>query len=419
MQEGYADGGKGIDSYVIMQNTSSWDVEVLLQEAAIENEVNNIRLDYRVEQIESVTLVHNDIVIALRNDNASLTTLHLQNSYSTGSAEQKKTLLDRYILYTHDGMMLLPLWPSVLCCRTEENERFNPALQAQYVPFMDQAWQKNRQEFDAQAVNVHLQQADNHGRGHLTVAGRDTVLPEFISLATEGSALNDYIEGNDTSNLIKGHGGLDRLKGKGGEDFYLIPTEETGDEIVIDNYDEYRFVRYQEGSAQVLDLDILLFGIPINQIQIDQILLEQQDDDIILRHTDAAALHSRVRVLNFMTDERYRHLALMDKAGGLYHLSLNEEGRPFLSENQLTENQLNASENQLTENQLSTQDNETITTPTHQLNHENSDLLVTAMSEFQPVTQLSATSNGSAVMNYMNSVWLSSSAHPQHHPQQQ
>jgi len=81
LQAEIAHGGKGTDSYRILQNDLADNVMVTLYEAPNRQEVSNILLDHTAEKIISISHKEGFILITLRNDNGTRTILGLSDMY--------------------------------------------------------------------------------------------------------------------------------------------------------------------------------------------------------------------------------------------------------------------------------------------------------------------------------------------------
>lgn len=155
------------------------------------------------------------------------------------------------------------------------------------------------------------------GKGQIMIAGSNIILPEFMQLLVQGSRFKDRLEGDDGENLFKSSSGGDILIGKGGSDYYLIDSSDVGDEISIENYD-------------IVEVDTLEQDMLMLPISIADICMTQKDNDIIFSHRYLPKKYPKVRVIDFMLNESYRHLSLMDKDGRIHVLTINRQGRASL-----------------------------------------------------------------------------------------
>lgn len=323
LQAGIAAGGSGKDNYHILQNNRDKNVSVIVKETQGTQEISNILLDYKAEQIISLTLENNDVLITLNNDNNTRTTLKLRDLYPSPSGDNERRPQHNYLLYTRDGLMIAD-WLPTLFQNTAGNWPFTPLLKAQYHPDWDRNWQQHTQGKKLADIVIHFQQ-QNKQISFNNSTNSTIVLPQFMQLIIADTQFNDRLEGDDKNNLLRSTQGKDILVGKGGSDHYVIDAGKTGREVIIDNYDA---VSPLDNLAQ----DILLLPLPVEQIR-----LQQKGEGILLSHHDAPDLHPKVRIRNFMKGERYRHLLLMDKNGRFHGLTVNPQGGAILLRDQVTQ----------------------------------------------------------------------------------
>jgi len=128
LEQGEAEGGTGIDTYCILQNSQTRDITITLHDPLMSNngvpEVNNIMLNHNIAQIDKILLLAEShsgsrysVFISLWNDNGTQTTLLLKNAYHYQlAADNDKQLkqANQYILSTRDGLLLFPECPTTL-----------------------------------------------------------------------------------------------------------------------------------------------------------------------------------------------------------------------------------------------------------------------------------------------------------------
>ncbi|AWK15548.1 hypothetical protein CCS41_14080 (plasmid) [Candidatus Fukatsuia symbiotica] len=108
MQQGRAEGGEGIDTYHILQHQDSEHRSIELTETIGMGEYSNILLDYRAEQIISISRRNTDVFLLLRNDRTDsnshplMTHLKLRNLYGPRQNNNKRVLQHNYRLETRD-----------------------------------------------------------------------------------------------------------------------------------------------------------------------------------------------------------------------------------------------------------------------------------------------------------------------------
>ncbi len=209
------------------------------------------------------------------------------------------------IILTRDGLQLVPFW--------SENQPDNtPVLLAEYQPWHDKyLWQQGK-NIDSQDIQIQLQSQLAHEDGaRITISkagepARIITLPAFmqLQLAVTESIFTTWLYGDDTDNLLIAGNTAEPvyLTGRAGEDTYLILPGGTG-EITINNNDELQ-------KRDILQLSL----------SVEQITLHQDSSDLIISPREGVTSHPRIRIKNFLSDERWRHLSLRDSSGELYLL---------------------------------------------------------------------------------------------------
>lgn len=317
LQAGFAAGGDGIDTYHILQNSTEKTVEVIIAESSesltSRTETSNILLDYSVEQITSLRRTGNGMLFELDNNNGSLTKLVLNDCYQ--SVEGKLLRVLDYNFITNDGFILTPQWPTEL---QKATEWFHPIMLAQYFPQSDRRYNGLLDKYHSQEITVRFEldgEKNGHSVTHLIkqpsgeeLILAETVLPPVIRLSVYdmpilmGYLPNYELLGDDRRNvfLAKQNNGL--LVGGGGSDDYIIQYNPANPmEIVIDNYD----------SEQAIDT--LIF----EGVEAYEFVATADEQDVILTHREKPAEYNHVRLVNYLQDEKYRHLALMDSSDPL------------------------------------------------------------------------------------------------------
>ncbi len=133
----------------------------------------------------------------------------------------------------------------------------------------------------------------------ITFDAQDPMRPH-IKVIT-GSSQNDHLYGNDFDNQINGNGGSDTLMGRNGRDLYIL-RENSGSNSVIKNY------------ADDHQMDILsLCG-----REKDDIHLSASGQDLKIR---TYSCNSEVRIENWFSDAKYRHLLLSTEDGEMLEVS--------------------------------------------------------------------------------------------------
>ncbi|AWK14196.1 hypothetical protein CCS41_06415 [Candidatus Fukatsuia symbiotica] len=353
LQAGIALGGTGTDSYRILQNNRPENAMVTVFEAPDTQEISNVLLDYTAEQIVSVSHKEGFVLLTLRNDNSTLTTLGLygmysdpkedplthqpgayhtladkpfsSNAFTDKSARKKRSRQHNFLLYTRDGFMISG-WPQQLMPPSDDSEPLLPRLAARYKPEWDRNWQKLTQRSKPADIQVHLSTQNEQGKITINIAGREVranLLPSFMQLIIAETPFNDRLEGDDTNNRLQSAQGNDILIGKGGSDHYVIEHKKPGRQITINNYDDT--------IGDLLPQDTLALPLSIKDIH-----LQQEANDIILSYRDMPTLYPTVRITNFMQDVRYRHISVQDENDTLLPLVRNNAGNLSLGRLEIT-----------------------------------------------------------------------------------
>ncbi|WP_254591772.1 C80 family cysteine peptidase [Candidatus Williamhamiltonella defendens] len=307
-QAGELDGGEGTDFYRILQNTRSDHATLIIKEENNPEEFSPVFLDYTVNQIISIKRIKQDVFIELRNKNSSITTLTLSDLYIFSTQQQKGTLTAQYIFYTQDGMIFTGL-PSEITFNFDNEEPEPLTLIAQYVPNFDKKC--HLPKTDSEETPLIIQKISyQQTPGVIALKDEKKILPDFLKLVPQESGFDDDLQGDDLSNILLSTTGQDKLEGKGGRDIYIVEDRPIAKEVRIDNYDA--------PATGDPERDILLLPFSLKEIAITQ-----EEDDVIVSHLDSPAEHVTLRLINFMKDEPYRHLSVVDKEGAVHTVSIN------------------------------------------------------------------------------------------------
>ncbi|ATW30320.1 peptidase C80 [Candidatus Williamhamiltonella defendens] len=319
-QAGGLHGGNGTDCYRVLQNTYSESALLIITEENDPEELSHVILDYSVTQISNIKRIKEHLFIELINDNQSITTLTLFDLYLPSLKKQKRTLTAQYIFYTQDGVMFWGL-PAEIPFNpyTEEPEQL--ALIATYTGNVHKNSPLSETKSTKQGLIIQ-KMADQQQPGLIEVMGQAKILPHFLKLVPQESGFDDDLQGDDLSNTLHSKIGGDILEGKGGTDIYIIDDRPEGTQVRIHNYDS------PEKGAPAQDIVLLPFSL-------DEIEIRQDDDDVVLTHLNSPTEHVNLRLMNFMKDEPYRHLSIMDKEGHIHTMGLNPDNEPDLIFNHL------------------------------------------------------------------------------------
>ncbi|WP_230675121.1 FG-GAP repeat domain-containing protein [Yersinia mollaretii] len=346
LEAGVANGGQGLDNYHILKNSRDYPVKIRIEEEQ-ENDseklpTSNILLDHKLNEIISIELEQLDILIKLRSGDGYITEIRLIGIYETQDNYKQQVL--SFNIQTADGFTLTPLWPTFF---NEESE-FSPKMVAYYLPLTDRGYKhllgKNSPESMVVQLSLGLHQ-QQHVVTHISqIEGekdkilRQCILPDFVTLSPrEHSLLIGFLPhyellGDQHDNIFQALKGQGLLTGYGGNDTYFIQEEmDNPTEIRIDNHDNS------------LATDTLLLASWL----LSDIIIEADGDDVLLHHREQSEKHQRIRLLNYMADESYRHLIITDKSGQsqyrdstvgefvYYRVDIDSENRPFIAAQQM------------------------------------------------------------------------------------
>ncbi len=318
-QSGKLDGGKGTDSYRVLQNTRSEPAILIIEEEEDPEEFSHVFLDYAVTQIISIKRIKQHVVIELRNDNQSITTLTLFYLYRSVEPKTRK-LTQQYIFYTQDGVIFTG-FPPEIAVNPDEEEPEPLTLMAQYAPKFDQTFHFPKTDSEKAPVIIQKMQHQKTP-GVLDVRGETKLLPDFLRLLPQETGFDDHLQGDEHRNTLHSKKGQDILEGKGETDVYIIEDRPMGTEVSINNYDQ---PETGEPGQDILLLPFLL----------DDLEIRQEKKHVILSHLDSPTEHVTIRLMNFMEEESYRHLSIMDKEGRMHTVRLNSSNEPDLIVDQL------------------------------------------------------------------------------------
>lgn len=342
LEAGVANGGEGLDNYHILKNSRDHPVKIRIEEEK-ENDseklpTSNILLDHKLNEIISIELEQLDVLIKLRSDDGYITEVRLNGVYETMDNHKQQTL--SFNVQTADGFTLTPLWPTFF---NEESE-FSTEMVAYYLPLTDRGYKQLLGKNSPESMVVQLS-LGNHQQQHVVthisrIEGekdkilRQCILPDFVTLSPhEHSLLMGFLPhyellGDQHDNIFQALKGQGLLIGYGGNDTYFIQEEmDNPTEIRIDNYDNS------------LATDTLLLASWL----LSDIIIEADGDDVLLHHREQSEKRQRIRLLNYMADESYRHLIITDKSGQsqyrdsttgefvYYQIDIDSENRPFIA----------------------------------------------------------------------------------------
>jgi Ca2+-binding RTX toxin-like protein len=314
LQSGLAQGGTGLDSYHILKNSQDQSLQIRIEEIQEESNTeistSNIFLDHSLNQITSIELDNLDVLINVQNDNGFMTQIRLVEVYKVNNNKKQQIL--NFTVQTVDGFTVVPLWPSYF----NEDAQFSPNMVAYYSSLTDRNYKElvGQGEHDDIVVQFSLDNGNQQQQiihikrveGEKDIILRQSLLPEFIMLSPpEHSLLMGFLPhyellGDNENNVFQVLKGRGLLEGKGGNDTYFIQEEEGNPtEIIINNFDD------------VLASDTLV----LSSWLLSDVMVDSSGDDILLHYRDQPEKHQSIRLLNYMKDERYRHLKIIDKSG--------------------------------------------------------------------------------------------------------
>ncbi|ACQ68521.1 hypothetical protein BJP44_08585 [Candidatus Williamhamiltonella defendens] len=223
-QAGKLDGGKGTDSYRVLQNTDGEAALLIIEEDDDPDTLSHVFLDYSVTQIISIKRIKQHLFIELNNDNQSITTLTLFHLYSAFEPK-KRRLTSQYIFYTKDGVIFSGL-PAEIAFDPNKDEPETLILMATYAPNFDQ--KLSLPKTDSLKKPFIIQKMSGQKQtGMIDISGEKKILPDFLRLVAQETGFDDDLQGNELSNILHSKTGEDILEGKGGRDVYIIEDRPT------------------------------------------------------------------------------------------------------------------------------------------------------------------------------------------------
>ncbi|CNK17975.1 putative virulence determinant [Yersinia pseudotuberculosis] len=345
LQSGLAQGGTGLDSYHILKSTHEKSLQIRIEEVSENNntdmQISNIFLEHKLNQIKSIELDNIDVLININNDNGFMTQIRLVGVYNINNNQKQQVL--NFTIQTVDGFTMVPLWPSYL----NEITEFSPNMVAYYSSLVDRNYKELVGKGDPDDIvvrfsldNGYQQQQVTHLQrveGEKDIVLRQAILPDFIRLSPqEHSMLMGFLPryellGDNKDNLLQVLSGEGLLEGRGGQDTYLIQEKEgSPTDIIINNFDD----------------SLASDNLVLSSWLLCDVIVERSDDDLLLRYRDQPEKHQSIRLVNYMNDERYRHLKITDKSGQSqyrdpvtgtfidYQINLDKNGHPFIAAQQ-------------------------------------------------------------------------------------
>lgn len=222
LEQGYAEGGEGEDSYIILQNETGKEVIINITDQGAREERSHVILKHGVKQIQSITLVkkgspqaHYSLRIVLNNDNGTRTQVDLADSYRLSEDGAQLQLCSRYSLTTYDGVQLdTTSWPETIKVDDNNTETWSlPVLSAQYVASLD-----HTQKQDSNSA-VIFAFSEKKSRFSLPVPDARVIK---INRVIGDTSLHNRIYGNEDNNQLISQRGRSVLYGMAGNDMLVL-----------------------------------------------------------------------------------------------------------------------------------------------------------------------------------------------------
>ncbi|GLS27690.1 hypothetical protein [Marinibactrum halimedae] len=352
-----ANGGMGNDTYFIRNPSSDDFISLPLNTKVIEiseeisvTDQNSVNLDYLLEEIGEPSLEENssgnfDMHIVLAGGTPNELVLVLKNVYS---ADFKRNDIN-YSFLSKDGFMLSPKFVSDLASKNE----FDGGFYAYYQPVMDQLIDK---EFSTVDLKIQVDVAEGRvvrtGFTESSTSTHIAVSGKHIELLSAGSNLDHETMGGDDDDIIVTGQGKNNVIGGKGSDTYIINVnlEGTPDlpdssespaillgqysaRTMIDNFDPGTLITDEDGQPILDDEensiyeyadDYVIFNIKRKDIKIrrdgnNAILYYGPDEDV-----------AKVTLKDFLKEEAYQHISLIDVDGVIWELAIDDDGEPYI-----------------------------------------------------------------------------------------
>lgn len=222
LEQGYASGGEGEDSYIILQNETGKEVIIYITDQGAREERSHVILKHGVKQIQSITLVkkgspqaHYSLRIVLNNDNGTRTQVDLADSYRLSEDGAQLQLCSRYSLTTYDGVQLdTTSWPETIKVDDNNTETWSlPVLSAQYVASLD-----HTQKQDSNSA-VIFAFSEKKSRFSLPVPDARVIK---INRVIGDTSLHNRIYGDEDNNQLISQRGRSVLYGMAGNDMLVL-----------------------------------------------------------------------------------------------------------------------------------------------------------------------------------------------------
>ncbi|WP_327214731.1 RTX toxin [Yersinia aleksiciae] len=227
LQRGRAVGGAGLDSYVILPAEDEL-IDIVISEFGLE-EVSAILLPYKAEDIESILLDGNDVVIRLNQNNDYQGSIRLKDVYCPREEGEDKVLSHNYIIYTSDKLVLLPDWPQSL----DSNVNKLPSslkMNASYNATFDRM--ENKRYFDGSFMKKKVIISEKGDGSDIIIVDGDNInLPPFIRALRNGNPLtNNTIFGAINIHNFENIGSGDFVQPNKGKSKFTVPHVQLSDE---------------------------------------------------------------------------------------------------------------------------------------------------------------------------------------------
>lgn len=259
------------------------------------------------------------IKITIVHENDPSTSLFINDAYHASKTDENTLELNgQYLFFTGDGILLFPDWPQTITMDEQEHFSFTPKFHAQYSVMHDISHQAYFQNTPKDDIQICLEKRENND--DLITVGQDTVLlSSNMALRLVDTPFNDILKGHSRNNRLTSCRGNDILEGKGGQDVYDIQQpENVGRTVWINNKD----------TAEYPEYDLLMLPVPLSQISD----IQATGQDIVLSSRYEPDKNLKIRFQNFLQDESYRHITILDSKNHLFELNVDDKGQAYLGD---------------------------------------------------------------------------------------
>ncbi|MBS0054812.1 C80 family cysteine peptidase [Yersinia sp. Marseille-Q3913] len=318
LQKGLAIGGKGSDNYIISPSVTS-GIDVTIIDDGLD-EVSTVQLPYDAEQIRSILLKGNDIVISLGNNKRyNRGRVVLKGVYQPNETGDKKVLSHHYLIQTADNLILVPEWPQTL--DIAENELPSSLkMIAYYNPMVDYLAQPDNKRLELPIATIYKKECDE-----IKIGDKKIILPPFIRASVNGSHLiANKIHGDGQGYHFENLGPGDTVLANGGDNTFSIPKlslpNEYGDKkLLIDCRLLAHFSREDNRVHLVLG-DVTGYDLRVTKDSLGDLSITHRDKpdaflNIALNCPDGLKYKDSKKLISFI-DKNHNTFSIENRDGG-------------------------------------------------------------------------------------------------------